>query len=79
MKPKVQLAWLADAGESRHHLPETGDLQRQGCLTQEASMLGLDPGTGCREREGTGEELASPGAELTLRVRGALEGGALLF
>lgn len=35
---------------------ETGDLQRHGCLTLEASMgclLGLDPGTGCWGREGT--------------------------
>lgn len=49
-------AGLAD-GENGHYMLET-DLQWHSCLPWEASMgcpLELDPGTGCREREGTGD------------------------
>ena len=46
-------AWPADEGESRLCLLETGDPQRQGCLTQEASTRGLVSGRGRGQRKET--------------------------
>lgn len=70
--------WLVDKGQSRHHMLETGDLQRQGCLTQvlpQAACWGwiqtLVAGRGSGQRK----KLASPDLELTPGVGGGLEDG----
>lgn len=60
--------WLADEGQSRHHVLETGDLQRQGCLTQVlpwAACWGWTQALVAGRRSGQGEKLTSADPELT--------------
>lgn len=70
--------WLVDEGQSRHHMLETGDLQRQGCLTQvlpRAACWSWIQAHVAGRRSGQREKMASPDPELTPGVGGALEDG----